>query len=194
MSRAIVVSGQVFGVVDWVTASNDEIGMFLPSTKGQTRVILTGNAVRQQISNGIVRKGMTVTALGSLGARCVQQQAGPVPEVVCHAVHLVAEPPHAARTKGIAYALVKGVAMVWDPEKLVIKVFVPQPGGQMVCSMTMHKWVDGLPTDSKPSFMAAMRLGREFTAAALLETDSYEGKEGQVPVLKLLPTDFRLQG
>jgi hypothetical protein len=59
----------------------------------------------------------------------------------------------------------------------------------------MRNWLAGMTPDGQKHFKDAMRVGREFVAATMLEVSCYRNREGVViPSLMLLPTDFKLQG
>ncbi|MBK3780134.1 hypothetical protein G3A43_07675 [Paraburkholderia aspalathi] len=202
MSRLSVLSGQIFGKVDWVTADGREIGMFLKtSDREASRCVLAGPDVERMVANNIVQKGMMVTAHGEFHARSFTRRddGKDVGEVVCTAQRLVAEAPREGRLRGAIYANMKGVVMHWDANTLQLKTFFnyTEPGKpkQVTCSIHMRNWLAGMTPDGQQHFKDAMRVGREFVTAALLEVSCYRNREGVVvPALMLLPTDFKLQG
>lgn len=202
MSRINVLSGQVYGKVDWVTADGREFGMFLRSSDREaTRCVLHGPEVERMLANGIVQKGMMVTAYGEFSARCQKRNDDGtwMAEVLCNPTRVVAETGRDARLRGAIYANLKAVAMHWDAETLQLKTyFNPEPGvrtDRLTCSIHMRSWLGGMSAEGKERFKATMRVGREFTVSALVETTTYRTRDGeQVASLLLLPTDFRLQG
>ncbi len=203
MSRLNVLSGQVHGKVDWVTSDGREFGMFLRSSadRDATRLVLNGPEVERMLANGIVQKGMQVTAYGELSARCQKRNDDGtwMAEVLCGATRVVAETAREGRLRGSIHANLKGVAMYWDAASMQLKTyFNAAPGastGGMTCSVHMKMWLAGMSEASKEKFLATMRVGREFTVSALVETSCYRTRTGEtVPSLMLLPTDFRLQG
>lgn len=203
MSRVNVLSGQVYGKVDWVTADGREFGMFLRSSaeREATRCVLHGPEVERMLANGIVQKGMMVTAHGEISARC-QKRADDgtwMAEVLCSPSRVVAETAREGRLRGAIYANLKGVAMHWDATTMQLKTyFNPEPGGRtdrLTCSIHMKPWLSGMSEVGLERFKDSMRVGREFTVSALIETSCYRTRTGEtVASLLLLPTDFRLQG
>lgn len=202
MSRVNVLSGQVYGKVDWVTADGREFGMFLRSSEREaTRCVMHGPEVERMLANNVVQKGMMVTAYGEFSARCQKRNDDGtwMAEVLCSANRVVAESGREARIRGAIYANLKAVAMHWDADTLQLKTyFNPEPGvrtDRLTCSIHMKSWMAGMSAESQERFKATMRIGREFTVSALVEASSYRTKAGeQVATLLLLPTDFRLQG
>ncbi len=202
MSRVNVLSGQVYGKVDWVTSDGREFGMYLRSSEREaTRCVLHGPEVERMLSNGVVQKGMMVTAYGEFSARCQKRHDDGtwMAEVLCNPSRVVAETSREGRLRGAIYANLKGVVMHWDAESLQLKTyFNPEPGvrtERLTCSVHMKSWTAGMTAEGKERFKATMRTGREFTVSALVETSCYRSKTGeQIASLMLLPTDFRLQG
>lgn len=197
-----VLSGQVYGTVDWVTTDGREFGMFMKTSERPAfRCVLRGSEVERMLANNTVQKGMVVTAFGEFFARCLIRQSDntPMPELVCEAARVVPEPPAQARFRGSVGAFLKGVVMHWDPATLQLKTFFnyKQPGmpERVTCSIHMKSWVDGMTPEGLQSFKASIRNGRVFTTAAMVEISSYRSKEGLlVPILQLLPTNFALHG
>lgn len=202
MSRVNVLSGQVYGKVDWVTADGREFGMFLRSSeRDATRCVMQGPEVERMLANGVVQKGMMVTAYGEFSARCQKRNDDGtwMAEVLCNPTRVVAETAREGRIRGAIYANLKGVAMHWDVNTLQLKTyFNPEEGvrtDRLTCSIHMKPWLAGMTPEGQERFKAAMRVGREFTVAALVEASCYRTKAGEtVASLLLLPTDFRLQG
>jgi hypothetical protein len=202
MSRVNVLSGQVYGKVDWVTSDGREFGMFLRSSEREaTRCVMHGPEVERMLSNGIVQKGMMVTAYGEFSARCQQRHDDNtwMAEVLCNPNRVVAETGREARIRGAIYANLKAVVMHWDADTGQLKTyFNPEPGGRtekLTVSVHMKAWLAGMSADGQERFKAMMRVGREFTVSALVEASTYRTRAGeQVASLLLLPTDFRLQG
>jgi hypothetical protein len=202
MSRINVLSGQVYGKVDWVTADGREFGMFLRSSeRDATRCVLHGPEVERMLANGIVQKGMMVTAYGEFSARCQKRNDDGtwMAEVMCNPNKVVAETGREGRLRGAIYANLKAVAMHWDADTMQLKTyFNPEPGvrtDRLTCSVHMKTWMAGMSAESQERFKANMRVGREFTVSALVETSCYKARTGEhVASLLLLPTDFRLQG
>lgn len=201
MSRLSVLSGQVFGKVDWVTADGKELGMFVKtSDRDSNRVVLQGPEVEQMVKNNLVQKGMMVTAHGEYRARVFTRKTDGThtAELLCTAQRVVAEPPRENRMRGVIYALLKGVVMYWDPRTLHLKTYFnstdPGVASQLTCSLSLQSWLGELAPESKERFVANMRPGREFVSSNVTELSVYESQGQVVPVLKLLPTDFKLQG
>jgi hypothetical protein len=201
MSRLSVLSGQVFGKVDWVTADGKELGMFIKtSDRDSNRVVLQGPEVEQMVKNNLVQKGMMVTAHGEYRARVFTRKADNThtAELLCIAQRVVAEPPRENRMRGVIYSLLKSVVMYWDPRALQLKTYFnyDEPGvaSQVTCSLSLQSWLGELAPESRERFVAAMRAGREFVASNVTELSVYESQGQLVPMLKLLPTDFKLQG
>lgn len=202
MSRVNVLSGQVYGKVDWVTADGREFGMFLRSSeRDATRCVMHGPEVERMLANGVVQKGMMVTAYGEFSARCQKRNDDGtwMAEVLCNPTRVVAETAREGRIRGAIYANLKGVAMHWDVNTLQLKTyFNPEEGvrtDRLTCSVHMKPWLAGMTAEGQERFKTAMRVGREFTVAALVEASCYRTKAGEtVASLLLLPTDFRLQG
>ncbi len=202
MGRSNVLSCQVYGKVDWVNLDEREVGMFLRiSERETTRCVLRGPEVERMLANSLLQKGMMATAHGALSARCMKRNddGSWMAEVLCTASRIAAEPAREGRLRGSIYANVKGVVLVWDANTLQLKTFLnPGENGcteKTTVSLHMKPWVDGMSTDGQERFKAMMRPGREFTASAIVEVSCYRTRDGeQVPLLLLLPTDFRLQG
>lgn len=202
MFRVSVLSGQVYGNVDWVTADGREFGMYLrTSPQTTTRCVMRGPEVERMLANGMVQKGMTVTAYGELTGRCLTRHGNgeQMPEIIVEADKVIAEDAsREGRLRGAIYANMKGVAMHWDASKLQLKTFFnytqPDRPERLTCSLHMKSWLDGMSDDGKARFLANMRSGREFVASALVEASFYKSSAGLiVPTLLLLPTDFKLQ-
>lgn len=202
MARANVLSGQVHGKLDWVNMGEREAGMFLKtSDRDTTRCVLRGPELESMLSNGLLQKGMMVTAYGGLSARCVQRMddGSWMNEVLVDAARIVAEPARETRSRGSVYANIKGVVHHWDENTLQMKTFL-NPGEHGIkekatISLHMKPWIGGMSEDGRASFKKMLGRGREFTASALVEASSYRSREGeQVALLMLLPVDFRLQG
>lgn len=203
MSRVNVLSGQVHGTVDWISADGRELGMFLRSSpeKETMRCVCYGPEVERMIANKLVQKGMLATAFGEMTGRLFRRKDNDavVAEAMCNATKLVIETSRTGRARGALYANLKGVAMHWDDRTCLLRTYFNEdetPGGNSVtCSIQLKSWVSGLREEARTRFMESLKPGREFTTAALLEPSSYKKKTGEVTVaLMLLPTDFRLQG
>lgn len=201
MAKSTVVTGQVFGTVDWVTDDNRELGMFVRSTGKQTRCVLHGPIVERFIANNSVRKGCVVTGIGDLHARVTKRSATPAVEVMLEAYKLHVEEPRDAkqtRPKGSIHASMKSVAMYWNGQTLQLKSFLnSQEEGRaerVVCSVFMQSWVDCMPPEARQNFVTSLHVGREYSAACNVEASYYGDPGKEVPVLQLLPTDFKLQG
>lgn len=201
MFRTNVLSGQVYGKVDWVTSDGREFGMFLrTSERDSTRCVMRGPEVERMLANGIVQKGMMATAYGDLSARCLKRHSDgtDMVEVLCGALRVVAESTIEGRLRGSLYANLKGVVMFWDPKTYQLKTFLnPEPGRpeHVTCSVHVKAWLAAMPPESRERFIASLRSGREFTTSARVEASTYVNKGGvRVPTLMLLPTDFKLQG
>jgi hypothetical protein len=200
--RINVLSGQVYGNVDWVSADGREFGMFLRSSEREaSRVVMHGPEVVRMLENGVVQKGMLVTAYGALSARCVKRQDDGtwMAEVLCNPSRVVAETARESRVRGAIHASLKGVVMYWDAETLQLKTyFNPEAGFHsttVTCSIHIKAWVDGMEEAVQEKFKSCIRKGREFTTSGLVQASTYRTRTGeQTCSLLLLPTDFRLQG
>jgi hypothetical protein len=197
MSKSTVISGQVFGAVDWVTDDNRELGMFLRASGRQTRCVLNGPAVEQFIANSQVKKGSVVTGYGDLHARVIKRGGKLEPELIVEALRLDVEAQRDSRPRGAIYAQLKSVVMFWDEKTYQMKSFLnsKMPGRveRLACSLYMNNWIAGMPDVQREIFVSSLRVGREYTAAANVEADCYSSQGVDVPVLRLLPTDFKLQ-
>lgn len=202
MARANVLSGQVYGKVDWVNQDEREVGMFLKTSERiATRCVLRGGEVDRLVGNSLLQKGMMVTAHGELSARCMKRHddGSWLSEVLVDASRVAAEQPREGRLRGSIYANLKGVVLHWDPNTLQLKTFL-NPGElgrkeKATVSLHMTPWINGMTPEGQERFKAMMRTGREFTTSAIVEVNCYRDRTGeQVPLLLLLPTDFRLQG
>lgn len=202
MLRASVLSGQVYGKVDWITADGRELGMFLRTSEREaTRCVVRGPEVEALLSNRIVQKGMMVTAFGEFSAR-IQKRTDDnsvMPELLCTAAKVVAESPREMRLRGSIHANLKGVVMYWDAQRTQIKTFLNagEMGRteQVTCNVHLQNWMRGLTPEGKERLIASITKGREYTLSALAEVTYYRDGTGKlVPTLSLLPLDFRLQG
>lgn len=202
MARANVLSGQVHGKLDWITKDEREAGMFLKTSEREsTRVVLRGPEVERMLSNGLLQKGMMVTVHGGLSARCMKRHddGSWMAEVLCDASRITAETAREGRLRGSIYANLKGVALHWDAQTMQLKTFL-NPGEhghkeKATVSLHMTPWINGMTAEGQERFKAMMKTGREFTTSAIVEVSCYRSREGeQIPLLLLLPTDFRLQG
>lgn len=202
MARVNVLSGQVHGMVDWITSDHRELGMFLRTgaERESTRCVLHGPEVERLLSNGVVQKGMLATAHGSMSARCQRRHddGSWMVEALCRADRIVAEPAKEGRIGGSVHVNLKGVVMFWDASTHQLKTyFNPEPGVQeerVTCSIHMKPWLAGMSEVGRSRLLSMMRVGREFTTSSLLQLNSYRTKTGDtVPSMMLLPTDFRLQ-
>lgn len=202
MARTNVLSCQVYGKLDWVNMGEREVGMFLKtSERDTTRCVIRGPEVERMLNDGLLQKGMMVTAHGPLSARCMKRidDGSWMAEVLCSATRICAEPARDGRLKGSIYANVKAVALYWDVNTLQLKTFM-NPGEfdcseKSTVSFHMTPWLKGMSPEGQARFKDSMRTGREFTASCIVEVSSYPSRGGeQIPLLMLLPTDFRLQG
>ncbi|GBG14559.1 methionine synthase [Novimethylophilus kurashikiensis] len=199
MRKSTVITGQVFGTVDWVTDDKREIGMFIRTSGRQTRCILQGPVVEQFIANNQVAKGNLVTSFGDLNARVMKRASSKLePELLLNAFKLDIEPPRTIRPRGALYAQLKSVVMYWEEKTLHMKSFLnSRDAGHadcVTCSVFMKSWVDGIEEEGRTSFVSNIAVGKEYTAMCNVETDVYVSNGKEVPVLRLLPTDFKLQG
>jgi len=202
MSRANVLSGQVFGKVDWVTSDSREFGMFVrTSQRESSRVVVSGPEAERLLANGVIQKGMMAEAHGTFYARAQKRHdtGAYMGELVCDAQSVLAEAHRDDRFRSSIYGNMKAVVMYWDPSSAQLKTFFnyTEPGRpkQMTCSLHMKSWLDGMSAESQERFKASLRVGREFTAQALIEVSCYRNRDGDhVPSLMLLPTHFSLQG
>ena len=203
MSRVSVLTGQLYGKLDWVSNDTREVGMFIrTSGNTSTRCVLRGETVENMLKTGHVREGMMATGSGSVYARCLSRRAsnGTVQsELVCDIDRLIAEDSTPVRVRGSIYANLKGVVMYWNAETGQAKTFfnfdVPGKPEKLACSIYLKHWVAGMGHVGRSRFLAAMRVGREFTLSGVVETQGYADRNGNgVPVLSILPLDFKLQG
>jgi len=72
MSRANVLSGQVFGKVDWVTSDSREFGMFVRTSQRESSRVVHGplgenKKSLRRMPGASVLKGLTETVGFSLG-------------------------------------------------------------------------------------------------------------------------------
>lgn len=202
MARINVLSGQVHGMVDWITSDHRELGMFLRTTpdRESTRCVLRGPEVERLLSNGAIQKGMLVTAHGAMSARCQRRHddGSWMAEMLCQADRVVAESAVEGRMRGSLHVNLKGVVMYWEPSTLQMKTyFNPEPGVQedkVTCSVHLRSWLVGMSESSRERFLSMVRVGREFTLSSLVQLTCYRTKTGDtVPSMMLLPTDFKLQ-
>lgn len=202
MARLNVLSGQAHGMVDWITSDHREMGMFLRTSgdRESTRCVLHGPEVERLLSNGIVQKGMLVTAHGAMSARCQRRHDDGtwMAEMLCKADRIVAETATEGRMRGSLHVNLKAVVMYWDASTLLMKTyFNPEPNGQgerITCSVHLRAWLSGMSDTGRARFLSMVRVGREFTLSSLVQLSCYRTKTGDtVPSMMLLPTDFRLQ-
>ena len=203
MSRVSVLTGQLYGKLDWVSNNAPEVGMYIRTSGNvSTRCILRGDTVENMLKTGLMREGMMATGSGVIHARCINRKISNgalQAEVVCDIDHLVAEDSTPVRVRGSIHASLKGVVMYWNPETGQAKTFfnfdTPGRPEKLVCSIYLRHWVGGMSNISRGRFLAAMRVGREFTLAGVVEVQGYADRNGtDVPVLSILPLDFKLQG
>lgn len=203
MSRSqVVISGQIYGKVDWVSQDGTEVGLFInSSSRGSTRCIVSGSEAKSMLANRMLSKGMMVSAHGELFARAIyrQKEKTHIGEVVCEASRIIAEPSRSVRVAGSVHGLLKGVVMHWSPQFNQLKTFInfKEKGkpSQLTCSLFMNNWISALKGEAKDNFVSALKPGRVFTSSCLIEAGVYVDKEDiPIPVLQLLPLDFRLQG
>jgi hypothetical protein len=200
---ANVLSSQVYGKLDWVSMGEREVGMFLKtSERKSTRVVLRGPEVERMLANGLLQKGMMVTAHGGLSARCMQRKDDNswMAELLVDAARIAAEPAREGRLRGSVYVCVKGIVLNWNPNTFHILTYM-NPGEfgckeRSTVSLFMQKWVIGMSKEGQSRFLSNLYEGREFTSVCLAEVSCYQAtKTGiHVPVIELLPTDFKLQG
>lgn len=203
MRRALnVLSGQVYGKVDWVTHNKREIGMFIYGTGARTtRCIVTGEDVETLLQNNLLLKGMMVTAHGEFYGRVFHRKENDSyeGELACQASRIVTE--SAARTNrvcGSVYVTLKGVVMHWDAQYMLLKTFFNyQEDGrpeQVTCSLALGPYCKSMPEAVRGKFLSSIRAGREFTASCLVDATTYVNRDQKaVPVMQMLPLDFKLQ-
>lgn len=203
MSRLSVLTGQFYGKLDWVSNNAPEVGMYIRTSRNtSTRCVLRGPTVETMLTKGLAREGMMATASGTVFARCINRKMnnGDVnSEVVCDTDRLVTEDSTPVRVRGSIHANLKGVLMYWNAETYHAKTFfnfeIPGKPEKLVCSIFLGNWVDSMGPVSRGRFLAAMRVGREFTLSGVAESRGYADRNGSdVPVLSILPLDFKLQG
>lgn len=197
-NNTIILAGMVDGTVDWVTQDGKEIGLFIQGTTRQTRCVVRGPSVERLVEKQLLSKGQGVSASGMLTARCARINGADVTEAVCDA-DWVRTRDRLQRVQSVLYATARGVVMYWDEKTLQLKTFLnyTEPGmpKQLTCSVFMNNWFAGLQPDKRETLKAAIRKGREFVAPSKVETSQYvSATNGLVPVLQLLPVDFRLLG
>lgn len=206
--REIMLSGQVYGTVDWISRDKRELGMYLTLASGakkrQIRCVLHGQHVERQLADGVDRKGMTVTAMGPMSARVIYQATNEahVAEVLVDADRTMFEVAPAHRVSGSVEAMLKGVVLNWDLKSRLLKTFlnrnpnIASPAARNVTiSLTLERWMTGMSDAARTNFGTSISKGREFIASAAVEVSHYRTKEGvEVPVLQLLPRWFQLQG
>lgn len=203
MLKSSVLSGQVYGKVDWITADGREIGMFLRTSEREpTRCVVRGPEVEALIANRIVQKGMMVTAFGEFSGRVETRHdnGSLMPELLCTAAKVVAEAPREMRLRGSVHVNLKGVVMYWDASRNQIKTFLNAGElgrtEQVTCNVYLGAWMQGLTPEGRERLSASIVKGREYTLAALTEVSYYRDTKSNnpVPALMLLPLDFKLQG
>lgn len=201
--RITVISGQVFGKVDWVTADGKEVGMFLKtSDRDSTRCVISGPDVARMVENGSLQKGMMCTAHGEFTARCFQRRDTSVwqAELVVKSQRVVAESLREGRMRAAIYCNIKGVVLHWDEKMAQVKTFInydiPGMPKTITCTLNLRHLLNNMTPDGKERFLEAMKMHREYVASALAEVSCYKSlKEGtMIPSISLLPTDFKLQG
>lgn len=194
-----VLTGMVYGKVDWITKDGSEFGMFVRVNESKsTRVVLGGQEAVQAIESGIVQKGMMVVGTGSISARCFQRTGSTEieAEVYFDTETIEAEPPSEGRLRGSINSCLKGTVMFWDPKTWMFKTYLNFPDRQSVAvSLNMRPWVSGLSSQSQERFIAAVRQGRDFTAMSMVDASGYKTNSGVLSAsLNLLPTHFQLHG
>lgn len=201
MRRYSMLSGQVHGKVDWITANGKEAGLFLrTSQRDATRCVIRGPEIEQLIANNVLQKGMMLTAHGEISARTFRRAGGEVvPEILCSVSRVLAESQLEHRMRGSLHVTLKGVVMHWDPSRTQIKTFLNKGElgrtEQITCNVYLGNWFQGLTPESRSNLTQSICKGREFTLAALAEVTYYEtAAAGITPVISMLPLDFKMQG
>jgi hypothetical protein len=197
-----MVSGQVYGRIDWVTSNKKEVGMFLRSfNHKQTRCILVGPVIEQLASCGALMKGMLINAHGEFFARhFVRRETNePEGELVCHAAGIASEPMRHGRLAGAIHAVLKGRVDYWDPRFHQIKTYLGvTPQSKTTNDFTCVVALDGLarrmPVESLEKTIQSLAEGKEFITSCLVQAYAYTDSRGRhVPALRLLPSNFTLQ-
>lgn len=205
MKNAIsLIRGQIYGKVDWVSDDRREVGLYIRSNNTKTtRCVIVGKVVQDMLSSpGALEAGMMVTVNGTISCRCTNSKAPSSEalraELVCIAESVAAESSFPIRVRGSIHVLMKGVVMHWEPSVCAMKtflnfeneVYLPK---KLVTSIALRNWVAGMGSRSA-KFMKSMRTGREYTLAGLADASVYKDRDGNiVPVIQVLPVDFRLQ-
>jgi len=203
MRRALnVLSGQVYGKVDWISQDKREVGMYIHSSSGKTtRCIVLGSEIQGLLANNMLTKGSMLTAFGEIYGRVFHRKRNDTQEgeLVCCASRIVPEvvPIH-NRVRGSIACTLKGVIMYWNPAQMQLKSFLNYEEetmpAQLTCSIYLRHWINSMADQSRANFLASLRNGREYTAVCFTEAGVYQGKDGKpVPCLHMLPMDFRLQ-
>jgi len=204
MRRALnVLSGQVYGKVDWVSQNKREVGMYIHSSSGKTtRCVVTGPEMHGRLANNVLAKGMMLTAFGEVYARTFHRKENNTyeGELVCLASRIIPEDAsREGRVRGSIACTLKGVVMYWNPALMQVKSFLnfKEEGlpSQMTCSLYLGNWIKAMPEQTRTNFLSSLRAGREYNAMCMAEAAVYRSREGSlVPCLHMLPVDFRLQG
>lgn len=196
-----LMSGQVHGKVDWINKNGDEIGMFLSNSGRITRCVVAGPEIKAMIGNGVVEKGMALTAHGEITARAFTRHGAQAPEgeLVCLANRVVCEVLGTdSRIRGATYCSLKGTILHWSEQMFQVKTYLNSKNRSdpsVACSISLNLWVKSMAEQSRQNFLAAIKTGRQFTVSALVEASAYRSKDQKdVAVLQLFPLDFRLQG
>lgn len=203
MRKQNLLTGQIHGQVDWISNDGREAGIMLRTSQDTvTRCVFIGDEVERMLLNNVLQEGMMVTGSGVIQARCINKRltdGTPQAEVLCRAEQLLAETAPKVRVAGAINVILKGVVMYWDANLAQLKTFFnPEDTGlptKMVGSIMMRNWLNAMQPASRERFVSALRAGREFTMAGVTQVGGYYDKDGTgIPVLTMLPFNFKLQG
>lgn len=205
--RKIVLTGQVYGMVDAVYHDEGSILVFIHENQDKTRqvrCVVRGPMVEELLrTSPPTAKHTTIVASGRLSARCVTVNGELTTELVCYAGDVEIEPaPKAHRVGGAIHANLKGIIQHWNPSKsMMLRTYLngSKPGEpkRVDCILQMEPWLKSLSEVGSQRLMERMDQGREYTCQVSLEVSYFtldpNGAKTHVPVMRMLPRVFRLQ-
>ncbi len=183
-----MISGQIYGKVDWVLREEGEIGIFLQSYNNrQTRCVLVGQPIRNLIESGAVFKGTMICGAGEIYARSFVRKKDNAPdcELVCNVSQLGSALPRERRVAGSLNLIVKGRVDVWNEQFEQIKTYFPlSPSSRRSEAFVGVIPLSGLrrtmPKESLKKLYDWLSVGREFSVAGPGQAYVYTGARGQV--------------
>lgn len=183
-----MISGQIYGKVDWVLREEGEIGIFLQSyNKVQTRCVLVGQPIRNLIESGVVFKGMMICGAGEIYTRSFVRKKDNAPdcELICNVSQLGSSQPRERRVAGSLILTVKGRVDVWNENYEQIKTFFPlSPSSRrseaFVSVIPLTGLKRNMPKESLKTLYSSLTHGKEFSVAGPGQAYVYTGNRGQV--------------